>query len=478
MDSIEACISIASKLVIPICSRIQEHYHTLVIPNLPYPTTTTTAGGNNYGCNKLSAICNKLQDLLIWCGTYYCSRKKNSSNSAELSTKIPSTFPFVSSNMVQVEAKDSASSTTNALLTTTKNNPLQQQQPAIVVSSNESENNIEYFYQQHPEILLDNVKIIDDALELTLKEFNAIESQVLSIDLMKHVQQQLYNIVYTNISSEISLSVCGSTILKLPNINNRNEVDYLLALGYQYSSNIYEWAIPQQLKELDKLLLLNNEKDSIRHALDSDLTQYNAVQQLHSILKELDDLIMEYVNKLNLSESYSHCALQIIEDLIQDKRCFIQIAQKAIRTYENQHLHRLQEKPAVPLLIQHLEEMQNNIVEDDNKRTTYIKKSLKVLSKTLKDSGFHEVNMVSNRSRFLRLSFVHSQTSKMQLHCNIILSELIVLQTTKLIRAYLDLDLTQKIHSFMHMIKSKCDMTINIYIVYRFVYNKYITLIY
>jgi len=252
--NLEACISMMSRLVIPLCARIQEHYHTVTVPNLPYPVCDW--------CNKVPVLCRQLQELMAWCG--------------DNRSRVPSSIPFTSSTTISSSSTSTASSYLSDLAS--------------------AEQRVELFARQHPDLFAESLLVIDDALLCCIKELTA-KSSLIPMDLVFHVQYQLYQLVQAHISTDISMSLCGSTALGLPSIDAKCVVDYSLTIG-PYQQNIYDYPPAKQRESAKRYNATMQEKRQLEMTTEEDRCLDELMRQLNSLIADIQQQAREYINKL------------------------------------------------------------------------------------------------------------------------------------------------------------------------------------
>ena len=428
--NLEACISMMSRLVIPLCARIQEHYHTVTVPNLPYPVCDW--------CNKVPVLCRQLQELMAWCG--------------DNRNRVPSSIPFTSSTT-------SSSSTT--------------------ISSYSSdlasaEQRVELFARQHPDLFAESLLVIDDALLCCIKELTA-KSSLIPMDLVFHVQYQLYQLVQAHISTDISMSLCGSTALGLPSTDFKCVVDYSLTIG-PYQQNIYDYTPAKQRESAKRYNATMHEKRQLEMTTEDDRCLDELMRQLNSLIADIQQQAREYINKLTFdvvaiavaasqsstmtggivgsgnNNSNNH---RFQQSLLLDLDAFYKIGIEVIHARNDYRMQRIRELPLLPLALTRLGAINEQLEVDEMLRITHVKKHMKALSKCLKEVGLKQVSIISNRARFLHINYVHEEKSHLQLQLpvNVIVSNPTALHTTKLIDAYMGIDKSGKVHSFLHALK-------------------------
>lgn len=105
-------------------------------------------------------------------------------------------------------------------------------------------------------------------------------------------------------------------------------------------------------------------------------------------------------------------------------------------------------------VVQRYDAVREAIEAADNEKSQSIRKALKACEKLFKDAGFLNVRTVLNKTRFLHLKYsIPLENLRDVVQCSLFMSNLLPIQSTDLIHAYISLDKTGKVKDYLRIIR-------------------------
>jgi hypothetical protein len=96
----------------------------------------------------------------------------------------------------------------------------------------------------------------------------------------------------------------------------------------------------------------------------------------------------------------------------------------------------------------------DSLERHETERFTTLRKISKIIEKLLKDCGYFNVRLVTHKTRFLHLKFMHNEFQIPEgIPCTLFVHNVLPLQSTDLLNAYMSIDKSNKIRDFLHVIK-------------------------
>lgn len=115
----------------------------------------------------------------------------------------------------------------------------------------------------------------------------------------------------------------------------------------------------------------------------------------------------------------------------------------------------LSECPEVAAMQRHLETLGEKADRREADRINTIRKLAKAIEKQLKDAGYSFVRVVTHKTRFLHIKFAHQDYGLPEggVPCSLTVHNVLPLQSTDMLYAYLSIDKSGKVRDFLHIVK-------------------------
>jgi hypothetical protein len=403
---IEDCISIMNNHAIPLCLAGQAALGLSYFMDNNGNNTTIVG-------NKMATLCRQLQEFLSW-------------TTLKGQNRIPNLFPSSSS---------SSSSKVSTLYTTTNNTS---SSSSLFVIGEYSPQITPSLSQQQQHALNPHVM---NMINLADQTFSSIiqESYVnFTNDIIENIMSKMMKIIAVQMTPQSIIQPCGSALFHPCFADEQFSLDFAIT-SYADAG----------ILNADAEILLSTYRE-VEKALELDLYSDAALKHLKACVKDSQNATMELM-KLCASHTSSNeftLYMQREHELVQSH------GSRMIDTFAKCKANRQSRFVLLTALVSKYELIQEQLDRSERDRIILLRKFAKILEKSFREYGFHDVKNENSRARFVNLKMISFDVSTRQSYpLTLILESQLPILSTNMIMDYLFLDETGKLRLYLDIIK-------------------------
>lgn len=481
--NIEMCIALMSRTVSPVCLKIRDDFHAR--NKLPPPSPTVV------WCEKVLTLTRQLQELIAW-------------SSPHCQARVPAYAP---------PGKQYFSATTKDTLFTDRS--LQEGDTAgtsTTAPAVHTEPNVaDYMSKLSPNSaseLLHVLQAKDATLCEVLKQVsNAQVHAQLPPDLESSIQLNLHRLIHQSISSDCSISLCGSAVLGLADAGGKVKIDFA-ALAAPYHTNFNDLSAEDQQMELRRHEEMAEQLKSLEKAVEVDKLTEIAWKHLKACARDFHSQSQDFILKLTGGGGDSSSQQQqqpgggrgpyggsqggaygnqryppqggpgggsqyggglpqysissaaatppppeVVLTVAEDAELIRRAGDSLVEKHFALRIDRINNAPVINQIMRKIEELQEFAEKSERERGNFVRRFSKSLDRVLKENRYLYVRMVTNKVRFTHVNFDYQISPQLQVTCNVFGCNPIPVQMTEFLHSYISLDNTGKIRDYLQTIK-------------------------